>query len=450
MFTNLTTSLGKVFDKLRGKGFITAADVDDALREIRVALFEADVALPVVKELVTKIKEKAVGDLLIKTVSPAQQVIKIVNDEIEALLTSDAQELNLKTQPPAVIMMVGLQGSGKTTSSAKLAIHLASKQKKKVLLASLDIYRPAAQDQLSVLATQSNINCVEVISGEKPQEITKRAIKQAQNGYYDVLILDTAGRLHTDEALMQELKDVKSISSPIETLLVADSLTGQDSVNIATEFNNAIGVTGIVLTRIDGDARGGAALSMKVIANCPVKFMGVGEKLEDFEEFQPKRVASRILGMGDIVSLVEKASEAIDEEEAKKLTDKFQKGTFNLNDLMKQFQSIKKMGGVSKLMGYIPGMGKLKDKVEGSNFAEDKVKQQIAIIQSMTKKERIFPEFINASCKKRIASGSGTKVEDVNKLLKQFQTMQKMMKQFGKMSPSDLERLQRMANVKQF
>ncbi|MCE2991314.1 MAG: signal recognition particle protein [Candidatus Jidaibacter sp.] len=451
MFSNLSQSLGKVFNKLRGRGVLSDEDVAAALREIRIALLEADVSLPVVKEFVNKIKEKAVGANLIKSVTPGQLVVKIVSDELIELLKAevDEQALNLKATPPVVILMTGLQGSGKTTTSAKLALKIKNQSKKKILLASLDTYRPAAQHQLETLGKQIEVESLEIIDGQKPLEIAKRAMKFAEIGGYDILILDTAGRLHTDTTMMDELKAVKALAKPLEVLLVADSLTGQDAVNIAKEFNEAIGITGIVLTRVDGDARGGAALSMRMVTGQPIKFIGVGEKPSDLEEFYADRIASRILGMGDVVGLVEKAQEVINEEEANKLALKMQKGVFDLNDLYSQLKNIGRMGGVSKLMGMVPGMGKMKDKLNDGGFGEKKIKQQMAIIESMTKIERKRPMLINASSKKRIASGSGNKVEDVNRLLKQYQTMLKVMKQFGKMSPSDMERMQRMMNVRQ-
>lgn len=449
MFSNLSDSLSKVFDKLRGKGSITEDDLNLAAREIRVALLEADVSLTIAKDFINSVKEKALGAEITKSITPSQQIIKIVSDELESVLGSETQELNLKTTPPAVIMMVGLQGSGKTTSSAKLALRLHSTKKKKVLLCSLDTYRPAAQEQLSALGKELNIEVVPIIKDEKPLQIAKRALSQAEKGSFDVLILDTAGRLHTDDDLIKELQEIKKLSNPVETLLVADSLTGQDAVNIGKEFNEKVGVSGVILTRIDGDARGGAALSMRLTTGCPIKFVGIGEKPKDFEEFHPKRIASRILGMGDVVSLVEKASEVINEKEAEKLAAKLQKGTFDLSDLRSQLKNIGKMGGIGKLMGFIPGLGKIKDQINNSGFGEKKIVQQIAIIDSMTAKERRNPAIINANRKKRIALGSGTKVEDINRLLKQFLEMSKMMKRFGKMSPQEMERMQRMLNVRQ-
>lgn len=448
MFSKLGNSLGKIFDKLRGKGRISEEDLNLAMREIRLALLEADVSLQVAKDFIKIVQEKAVGVELIKSITPGQQIVKIVHDELVMLLGSEAQELNLTTEPPAVIMMVGLQGSGKTTSSAKLALRLRNKLKKKSLLASLDIYRPAAQEQLQVLATQLGIDALPINAGEKPVEITKRALKEAKLGGYDILILDTAGRLHTDQQLIDELKQVKQLSNPIETLLVADSLTGQDAVNIAKEFNEKVGITGIILTRIDGDARGGAALSMRQVTAQPIKFIGVGEKPSDFEEFHPERIASRILDMGDVVSLVEKAAEAISEEEAQAMTKRLQKGQFDLNDLLSQLRNLKKMGGMGKMLNFIPGISKFKAEIDKANINENTFAHQEAIILSMTKKERRNPDLLNASRRKRIASGSGTSVQEVNKLIKQFLTMHKMMRKMGGLSPDKIEQMGKMLNVR--
>jgi signal recognition particle subunit SRP54 len=447
MFSRLGNSLGKVFDKLRGKGYISEDDINVAMREIRLALLEADVSLDVAKSFINIVKEKALGAEVTKSITPGQQVVKIVHDELVSLLGSDNQELNLTVQPPAVIMMVGLQGSGKTTSTAKLALRLKQKANKKVLIASLDTYRPAAQDQLEVLGKQVAIDSVAIIKEQKPLEIAKRALEQAKKESFDVLILDTAGRLHTDAELIEELQKVKKLAQPIETLLIADSLTGQDAVNIAREFNEKVGLTGIVLTRIDGDARGGAALSMRQATGRPIKFMGVGEKPSEFEEFHPDRIASRILDMGDVVSLVEQAAEAINEDDAKKMAAKMQKGSFDMDDLLSQLRTMKKMGGIGKMMNMIPGIGKIKEQMAGANIDDKVLVRQEAIIQSMTKKERRNPDLINASRRKRIATGSGTRVEDVNKLLKQFMTMNKMMKRFSGMSPKDMDKMKRMLNV---
>lgn len=450
MFSTLGANLTKVFDKLRGKGFISEDDINSAMREIRISLLEADVSLEVIKEFISTIKEKALGAELLKSVTPGQLIVKIVNDELVNLLKSDSQELNLNATPPAVIMMVGLQGSGKTTSSAKLANFIKSKSKKKVLMASLDTYRPAAQKQLAVLGEQTETATVEIIEKEDPIAITKRALKEASLKGFDVLILDTAGRLHTDEDLIAELNEIKKLSKPVETLLVADSLTGQDAVNIGRQFNEKVGITGIILTRVDGDARGGAALSMRHVTNCPIKFIGVGEKTSEFEPFYADRIASRILDMGDVVSLVEKAKEAIDEKEAAKMATKLKHGVFDLNDMLDQFKSLKKMGGMGKLVNLIPGMGKIKEQISGAGFNENIISRQEAIILSMTQRERRNPLIINASRKKRIALGSGTKVEDVNKLLKQHLTMTKMLKKFGGMNEADLKKMERMISAKQF
>jgi signal recognition particle subunit SRP54 len=440
MFDNLTESLGNVFDRLRGKGALSEDDVSVAMREIRIALLEADVALPVVKDFIKSVKEKAIGQDVVKSVSPGQMVIKIVNDHLTEILGSDTAEINLQTTPPAVMMMIGLQGSGKTTSAGKLALYLKKKHKKKVMLASLDIYRPAAQKQLEVLAGQVEVASLPIIEGEKPAAITKRALKAAKSEGMDVLILDTAGRLHIDEALMDELKDVKKIANPIETLLVADSLTGQDAVNIAKSFHEAVGVTGNILTRMDGDGRGGAALSMRAVTGCPIKFIGVGEKPSEFEPFHPERIASRILGMGDVVSLVERAAESVDEEEAKRMEKKMRKGNFDMDDLAKQLQMMNKMGGVGGILNMMPGMAKLKGKMDDSKVNDKNFKRLESIIYSMTKKEKKFPKVINASRKKRIASGAGVSVQDVNRLLKQHKQMSTMMKKFGKMDKKTLMR----------
>jgi signal recognition particle subunit SRP54 len=432
-----------MFDRLRSKGVLTEADIDQAMRDIRIALLEADVALPAVREFIAGVKEKALGADKIKGVSTGHNVVKIVNDELINILTSDEQKLNLSSNPPAVVMMLGLQGSGKTTSSAKLALYLRKNMKKKVLLASLDVYRPAAQKQLEILGKELGIDSLEIVEGQKPLEITERALKAAKIGLYDVLILDTAGRLHTDEDLMNELIAVKKLSNPVEGLLVVDALTGQDAVNIGKEFHLKVGITGAILTRVDGDARGGAALSMRVVTGKPIKFIGVGERLNEFEEFHPERAASRILDMGDVLSLIEKASTIIDEEEAKKLEKKLKKGDFDLNDLLAQIKNMKKMGGITSILSMIPGMGKVKQQLAGVEMDDKVFAKQEAIIYSMTKKERSDPKIINAARKIRIAKGSGTQVQDVNKLLKSFAEMSNMMKRFGKMDKKQLARLGR-------
>ncbi len=442
MFNNLTNSLGKVFDRLKGKGYLGEEDVSLAMREVRVALLEADVSLPVVKDFIARVKEKATGQEVIKSVSPAQMVIKIVQDELESVLGGEEEEsaLNLNTTPPAVIMMVGLQGSGKTTSCAKISMRLKNRDNRKILMASLDIYRPAAQQQLATLGVQAQIDTLPIIEGEKPEKITRRALEKGRLEGYDIVMLDTAGRLHIDTELMDELDRVKKLASPAEILLVADSLTGQDAVNVAGQFHGKLGVTGIVLTRIDGDARGGAALSMRAVTGCPVKYLGVGEKLSELEEFHPKRIATRILDMGDVVSLVEKAAETVSEAEAKKLEKKMRKGQFDFDDLHKQLDTIRKMGGMGGIMNLLPGMGKMKEQVAEADIDEKMLVRQQAIITSMTMQERRNPKLMNASRKRRIAAGSGVTIQDVNRLLKQFKQMQMMMKKVGRMSKKDMMR----------
>jgi signal recognition particle subunit SRP54 len=440
MFNKLSDSLTSTFARLRGKGIITETDLNDALREVRVALLEADVALPVAKDLIARIKEKALGEEIIRSVSPAQMVIKIVQDELTAILKSDNQALNLNATPPVVFLMCGIQGSGKTTSSGKLAARLKNKQNKKILLASVDVARPAAQEQLATLGKQASVDTLPIIAGQQPLDITKRAMTEAKLGGYDILIIDTAGRLHTDADLMEELRGIKRLSNPTEILLVADSLTGQDAVNLAQEFNNAVGITGLILTRVDGDGRGGAALSMRAITGQPIKFIGVGEKLDQLEEFHAERIASRILGMGDVVSLVEKALENVDQEQAEKMAKRLKKGQFDFNDLADQIGQMKKMGGMSSMLNMLPGMGAMKQKIAEANVDEKIFDRQLAIIRSMTKKERTDPKMLNASRKRRIAAGSGTQVPEINKLVKMQMEMHNMMKKFGGMDKKSLLR----------
>ncbi len=440
MFDSLTQKLNQTFDRLRGRGALTEEEVGAALREVRLALLEADVALPVVKEFVDRVKAEAVGEKLIKNVQPGQVVIKLVHDQLVDVLGREAEPLCLSSQPPATIMMVGLQGSGKTTTSAKVARYLYHQQKKKVLLVSVDVYRPAAQHQLEVLAQQIKIDALPIKEGEKPVAIAKRAMETARLENYDVMIVDTAGRLHVDDVLMEELTQLHDILSPTEILFVADAMMGQDAVVTAKAFKERIEVTGIVLTRIDGDARGGAALSMRAVTDCPIKLMGVGEKLEALEVFHPDRIASRILGMGDIVSLVEKAAQVIDEEESAKLEARLRKGIFTLGDMAEQMSKVHKMGGLESLLNMIPGLGKLKDKLGGNGIEDKTIKRQIAIIQSMTPQERRHYKLIGASRKRRIAEGSGQTVQEVNRLLKQYQGMLKMMKRMKNLTPKDLLR----------
>ena len=432
MFDTFSEKIGQVFKKLKGHGIINESNLKDALREIRIALLEADVALSVTKSFIEVIKEKALGQEVIKSISPAQMVIKIVNDELIKMLGSENSEINLKAKPPAIIFLVGLQGSGKTTSAAKLSNFIKNKIKKNVLMASLDVYRPAAKEQLKSLGEKNNISTLEIIENEKPLEICHRALQVANEGNYDVLLFDSAGRNHIDEKMMTEVVEISKNFTITETLLVVDSMAGQDAVNTAKSFSEKLSLTGIILTRIDGDSRGGAALSMKSIAKCPIKFLGVGEKVDDFELFYPDRVAGRILGMGDVVSLVEKASDQLDEEEAKKLQTKFLKGRFTLIDYSKQLNQISKMGGLQGLLKYLPGMANIKNKLNQSMDESNIIEKQNVIISSMTRKEKVFPDIIKASRKKRIANGSGTSIQEVNKLLKQFKKMSLMMKKLGK------------------
>ena len=441
MFDRLSDNFTSIFARLKGKGIITESDLNDALREVRVALLEADVALTVAKDFIAKVKEKSLGEEVVHSISPAQMVIKIVQDELTAILKSENQALNLNANPPVVILMCGIQGSGKTTSSGKLAARLKNKQNKKVLMASVDVARPAAQEQLATLGKQAQVDTLPIIAGQQPLDITKRAMKEARLGGYDILVIDSAGRLHTDAALMEELREIKALSAPTEILLVADSLTGQDAVNLAQEFHNAIGVTGFILTRVDGDGRGGAALSMRAITGQPIKFIGVGEKLDQLEEFHAERIASRILGMGDVVSLVEKALENVDQAQAEKMAQRMKKGQFDFNDLADQITQMKKMGGMGSLINMLPGVGAMKQKIADANIDEKIFERQLAIIRSMTKKERSDPKLLNASRKRRIAAGSGTQVPDINKLVKMQMEMQNMMKKMGGMNKKSLLRM---------
>jgi signal recognition particle subunit SRP54 len=431
LFESLQSRLTGVFDKLRGRGALSEADVDAALAEVRTALVEADVALPVVKDFIDKVRPRAIGESVIRSVSPGQQVIKIVHDVLVETLGNENEQLNIGS-PPAPILMVGLQGSGKTTTSAKLGLLLQTKDKKRVLMASLDTTRPAAMEQLRVLGEQAGIATLPIIAGQDPLAIAKRAIASARVGGYDAVILDTAGRQHVDDALMAEVAAVKALTNPHEILLVADSLTGQDAVNIAKSFNDRVGITGIILTRVDGDGRGGAALSMRAVSGAPIKFLGAGEKLDALEAFHPARVAGRILDMGDVVSLVERASETIDKEEAEKLAAKMKKGTFDMNDLKSQLNQMKKLGGMKGVLGMLPGVGKIKDQLDAAGLDDKILTRQEAIIGSMTKKERGDPDLINGSRRKRIAAGAGVEVSEVNKLLKMHRQMADMMKKMGK------------------
>ena len=434
MFDSLSDRLGGVFDKLRGRGALKEQDVRDAMREVRIALLEADVALPVVRRFIDQVTEKAIGQSVLRSVTPGQQVVKIVNDALVEMLGGDTTpELDLNAAPPVVIMMVGLQGSGKTTSTAKISKFLKDKQGKKVLMASLDVNRPAAQEQLKVLGEQVGVATLPIIAGQQPTEIATRALQSAKLQAVDVLLLDTAGRLHVDQQLMDEMKAVSAISSPRETLLVVDSLTGQDAVNVAQSFSGEVDLTGVVLTRMDGDARGGAALSMRAVTGKPIKFAGTGEKPEAIEIFHPSRVANRILGMGDVVSLVEKAAESVKVEEAEALAKRMEQGKFDMNDLRMQLKQMQNMGGLGMLANMMPGMKKAKAAMAASNMDDKVLVRMDAIIGSMTPKERTNPALLNAKRKIRVAKGSGTQVQDINKLIKMHQEMSKAMKQIKKM-----------------
>ena len=433
MFESLSERLGGVFERLTRQGALSEADVETALREVRVALLEADVSLPVARDFVKAVKQKAMGQAVTKSVTPGQQVVKIVHDELVRVLAGEGPADALKIDnPPATVLMVGLQGSGKTTTTAKLAKRLKDKNGKKVLLASLDTQRPAAMEQLAILGTQIGVDSLPIVKGESAVQIAKRAKQQAAFGGYDVLFLDTAGRLHIDEVLMDEVQAVRDIAEPRETLLVVDGLTGQDAVNVATEFNAKVGISGVVLTRMDGDGRGGAALSMRAVTGKPIRFVGLGEKMDAIDAFEPERVAGRILGMGDIVALVEKARETFEAEQAERMAKRFAKGLFNMNDLKSQLDQMLKMGGMQGVMGMLPGMGKMARAAEEAGFDDRMLRRQIALINSMTKKERANPDLLQASRKKRIAAGAGLEVSELNRLLKQHKQMADMMKKMGK------------------
>jgi signal recognition particle subunit SRP54 len=441
MFDTLSGKLSGVFDRLRARGRLSETDVSEALREVRLALLEADVALPVVRDFIDAVRQRALGAEVLDSVSPGQMVIKIVNDQlIEALGGAGAVPLNLNATAPIPILMVGLQGSGKTTTSGKLALRLANRDRKRVLLASLDTQRPAAQLQLQLLAEQAGVASLPIIPGQTPVQIAQRAMETGRREVYDIVILDTAGRLSIDAELMSEVQAIRFATHPAETLLVVDAMTGQDAVITAKAFNDALGVTGIVMTRLDGDSRGGAALSMRQVTGAPIKFAGMGEKLDALEEFHPERVAGRILGMGDIVGLVEKASETIDEAEAERLAKRMMSGKFDLEDYANQLRQISKMGSISGILGMLPGIGKMKSQIDDAKLDTKVLARQAAIIGSMTKRERKTPDLIKASRKKRIAAGSGTQVQDVNKLLKQFDDMSTMMKRMSKLGQKGLMR----------
>ncbi len=432
MFQSLSDRLSGVLDRLTRRGALSESDVNEAMREVRRALLEADVALDVVRSFTDKVKAKAVGANVVKSVTPGQMVVKIAHDELVEMLGSSADPIDLAATPPVPIMLVGLQGSGKTTTCAKIGKRLADRDKKKVLMASLDTRRPAAQEQLRVLGEQTGVATLPIIAGQTPKQIAARAIEAAKLGGYDVVLLDTAGRIHIDEELMQESADVRDIAQPHETLLVADSLTGQDAVNLAKSFNDRVGITGIVLTRVDGDGRGGAALSMRAVTGKPIKLIGVGERWDALEDFHPQRIAGRILGMGDVVSLVEKAAQTIDAEKAQAIAQKMRKGEFDLEDLGEQLKQMQKLGGMGGLMGMMPGMGKIKQQIPAGAMDDKVIKRQGAIISSMTPHERRHPKILDGKRKRRIAAGSGTRPDEVNRLLKMHRQMADMMKMMGK------------------
>ena len=432
MFENLTNKFEEIFSSLKKAPSLDEKQVDEGLKSIRLALLEADVSLDVVKEFISRVKPKALGQEIIRSTSPGDMVVKIVYDEIVSFLGDKNSEISLNAVPPVPIMLVGLQGSGKTTTTSKLAKFLEKNNKKKVMMASLDVYRPAAQEQLRLLGEQNNIETLPIIEGQLPADICRRALSAANLNGCEVVLFDTAGRTQIDFQMMNEIKQIETIINPAETILVADSLTGQVAANVAKEFKNTVNLSGIILTRADGDGRGGAALSMKYVAEVPIKFLGVGEKIENFEVFHPDRIANRILGMGDIVSLVEKASEDLDQENLKKTEEKLKKGQFSMEDYLSQLRQMKKMGGIEGIMSFLPGVSKIKSQMDQSGIDEKIISQNEAVILSMTKQERENPKIINGSRKKRIANGSGTDIATINKLLKQFKMMSEMMKKMSK------------------
>lgn len=440
MFDNLSEKFSGVFQKLRQRGTLTEDDVADALREVRLALLDADVALPVVKEFIAQVRERALGQEVLESLSPGQQVVKIVQDALVDALGGEGSSPITLNAAPSVILMVGLQGSGKTTTSGKLALYLNKRERRKILLAGLDTQRPAAQLQLQILAEQAGVSSLPIVAGETPVQIADRALQTARREGFDVLVLDTAGRLSINEELMDEVRQISAVASPAETLLVVDAMTGQDAVTTAKHFHEAVGITGIVMTRMDSDARGGAALSMRKITGAPIKLMGLGEKLDALEEFHPERVAGRILDMGDIVGLVEKVSDKIDAEEAEELAKRMMRGQYTLEDYASQLRQITKLGSISGIMSMLPGVGNLKKQLDGADLDTSVLKRQQAIISSMTVKERRDPDIIKASRKKRIAAGSGTSPQEINQLLKQFEMISGLMKKMRKMGGKGLMR----------
>jgi len=441
MFENFSQKITKIFSQISGKKFISEDDLTATLREIRIALLEADVSLVVAKNFIEQVKNEAVGKQVISSVSAGQMIIKIVNDELIKLLGSEKAEIDFASNPPVILLMVGLQGAGKTTTSGKLALRLKSKNHKKVLLASLDTYRPAAADQLKILSNKINVDFADFDPNLKPEILAQNAKKKAIEGGYDVLILDSAGRTAINAEMMNELVEINKKVDAKEILLVVDAMIGQDAVNVAQKFKETLSLTGVILTRLDGDARGGSALTMKASTNCPIKFIGVGEKLEDLEEFNPSRIASRIVGMGDVVSLVEKAQEIFDMNEMEKTAKKFKQGKVDFNDILSQIKNMRRMGGMTSILNLLPGAGALKEQLKNMTHLEKEVKMQEALILAMTKKERENPEILNSSRKHRIAKGSGSNIQEVNRLIKKYKMMQKMMGKFGKIDPKKMEEM---------
>ncbi len=450
MFDNFSGKITRIFDTISGKKFISEDDLNATMREIRIALLEADVSLPIAKEFIEKVKAEALGQQVVKSVSPGQMVVKIVHDELVKLLGGEKAEINLNLKPPIVILMVGLQGAGKTTTSGKLALRFKNKNHKKVLLASLDTYRPAAAEQLKILSQRVAVDFDEFDGAKTPLFLAKKAQQKAIDGGYEILILDTAGRTHINDELMRELIDIEKAVEPSEILLVVDAMIGQDAVNVAKSFNEKLKLTGTILTRLDGDSRGGAALTMKAATNCAIKFIGIGEKLEELDEFNPDRIASRIIGMGDVVSLVEKAQEVFDAKEMEKAAKKMQKGQFDLDDLLSQIRNMKKMGGIGSIVNLLPGMGKIKEQLGKLGGFEKEIKMQEALILSMTQKERANPDILNSSRKHRIARGAGSTIQEVNRLLKKYKQMQKMMKKVGKIDPKKMQEMMDSEEMKNF
>jgi signal recognition particle subunit SRP54 len=447
MLDNFSNKISKIFDAISGKKFINEDDLNQTMREIRVALLEADVALPIAKEFIEKVKAEALGAEVVKSVSAGQMIVKIVTDQLTALLGSEKSEINFSVKPPVILLMVGLQGAGKTTSSAKLALRLKNRLHKKILLASLDTYRPAAAQQLKILAEKIGVTCVEFDANKKPLELAREAKAQAAEGAFDLLILDSAGRTSINEEMMNELVEISNAVTPTEILLTVDALIGQDAVNVAKNFGEKLPLTGVILTRLDGDSRGGAALTMKAATNCPIKFIGVGEKLDELDEFDPKRIASRIIGMGDVVALVEKAQEIFDAKEMEKAAKKMRKGEFDLEDLLSQIRNMKKMGGLGGIVSLLPGAGKIKEHLGKLGGFEKEIRLQEALILSMTKKERQNPDILNSSRKHRIARGAGSTIQEVNRLLKKYKTMKKMMGKFGKIDPAKMQQMMEQGGI---